>query len=115
MTITVTKKFNLPLWGPVFFTLLSCTHHHYQITDGDHVKLYLEIPDVSEVLFCTSLDSFRCRSLKKSQNNVYWVRVPVQEEFVYFYRVDGKVVVPDCEEKITDDFGAENCFFSSDL
>lgn len=92
-------------------TLTACAPVHYTRVQGNLVSLYLTREDAVEVLLFSSANGYRPLLASKIENDTWAVSVDYQDEFEYFYKVDGKVVVPDCELKVNDDFGSQNCVF----
>ena len=91
----------------------GCGAHYYRI-DGNEMILILSTPEAKSVVLACSLDGFKPRSAKKVTG--HWeVRLPANEVFRYYYRVDGDLFLPDCPMKENDDFGSENCIFDPRL
>lgn len=97
------------LFAAIF--ILGCTPVHYIQKENRSVKLFLQIPDARDVQLAASLDSFKLRKARQSGSSTWVVEVPAEKEFTYFYIVDGKIYVPDCQLAETDDFGGKNCIF----
>ena len=91
----------------------GCISHYYKI-DADRVNLYLRMPGAKIVYFSASLDQFAPSPAKKLEAGIWEVSVPADQEFTYFYNVDGTIYLPECRLKQKDDFGAENCVFAPD-
>ena len=89
---------------------VGCSTHHYRIY-ADRVNLYLRIPGAKSVYFASSLDRFKLHRVQKNADGIWEIVVSSVREFSYFYTIDGKVYLPNCELKEKDDFGAENCIF----
>lgn len=100
----------LTLMTAAFLWIMSCTGHVYKVPD-EKVTLHLELPNVQQVYFASSLDDYRLQKANKMKSNRWEIAVPAHTEFRYFFLVDGSVYLPDCEYKETDDFGSENCIF----
>ena len=88
----------------------GCASHYYRLK-ADSVTLYLRAPGARVVTLATSLDEFALHRAQKIDADTWEVSMPATREFSYFYTVDGKVYLPDCKLKETDDFGADNCIF----
>lgn len=95
------------------FLFWGCSTHRYKISEG-FVSFYLTHKDAKNVEFLCSIDDFRNHPATKTSAGTWEVRVPFNKEFVYFYKIDGKVFVPECELREKDDFGFENCLFNYD-
>jgi hypothetical protein len=63
------------------------------------------------VLFAASTDGFQLHPTKKNRGGVWTINNVADREFHYFYIVDGRVYVPDCQYRERDDFGATNCIY----
>jgi hypothetical protein len=103
--------------GRLFFLLalilVSCGGHRHRV-DGDDLFLVLIKPDAARVVLYCSLDGFKARSAVNA-SGVWEVKLPADESFSYFYRVDDRHFLPDCPLKEKDDFGSENCIFDPGL
>ena len=93
----------------------SCAPKHYVDIQGDTLLFYFSDSKAEEVLFASSPDNFQYHTAHRSDDSLWVVSVPVRESFRYFYRVDGVIITPDCQQKEYDDFGAKNCLYSSDM
>lgn len=104
----------------VFFVVVlgitsSCTKTHYYAADDQSLSLFYHDSEAKEVLLAASYDRFAMHPAVKTENNVWRVTVPTREEFTYFYIVDGRTTLPDCQVKVQDDFDGQNCLFMQDL
>lgn len=101
----------------IFLALLitACSPQHSIQVHDQSITLYYQNNDAKEVLFASSIDQFRFHRASKVAGGVWEVIVPREEEFSYFYLVDKILLLPDCQSKILDDFGAKNCLFASDM
>lgn len=101
----------------LFFSLLTvaCSPKHYTQTRENSVSLFYEHSNVNEVIFASSIDQYKPHPAKIVKDNVWEVTVPIEEEFSYFFIVDGQVTVPDCQLTVMDDFGSKNCLFVSGM
>ena len=91
----------------------ACGVHYYKI-DGDDVVLVLRRPKAKKVVLFSSRDEFK--PFPAADHSGRWVvELPADRAFRYFYRVDGRLYIPDCEMKENDDFGTENCVFDPHL
>lgn len=101
----------------IFLALIitACSPKHYIQVHEQSIALYYQNNDAKEVLFASSNDQFRFHRASKMTDGVWEVIVPREEEFSYFYLVDKILILPDCQSKILDDFGAKNCLFVSDM
>ena len=95
-----------------YLLLLGCSAHSCRIR-GQAAVLLLRQPDAREVLLACSLDGYTLRPARPVPGG-WEVTLPADRPFVYFYRVDGRLLVPDCRLKEQDDFGAQNCIFDPD-
>jgi hypothetical protein len=94
--------------------LTGCAPHHFIDRHSTSVTLYLEAPDAIEVFFVSSIDSFRPQPTQKNSGGTWVINNPANREFHYFYVVDGRVYVPDCQYREKDDFGTTNCIYQLD-
>ncbi len=94
----------------VAILITGCAVHSYYLED-DRVHLRLKDGQAREVLFSSSLEGFGLQGARKTDDTTWEVTVPDKGEFTYFYVVDGKVYLPDCQCREKDDFGAYNCLY----
>lgn len=92
----------------------GCATHYYKM-DADRVNFYLRMPEAKIVQLSTSLDEFSLYRAEQLESGIWAVAVPATREFTYFYKVDGKIYLPDCKLREKDDFGDENCVFMPDM
>ena len=95
--------------------LSGCAEEHHIRSADDHVVLYYKNRDAQEVLFASSIDRFTYHQAQKTDRSTWVIKVQQFPEFSYFYVVDGVVTLPNCDMKIDDDFGGQNCFFISSM
>ena len=69
------------------------------------------MPDARQVYFLSSLDGYKPRKAIRVNNWMWQIDAPDQNEFKYFYKVDGTVYLPNCRLKEQDDFGSQNCIY----
>ncbi len=93
------------------FFLTGCSPSHFIARQASGVTLYLDVPEAGEVLFVSSVDSFQPQPTQKNPGGIWVINALAAREFHYFYIVDGRVYVPDCQYKERDDFGATNCIY----
>lgn len=97
----------------VFVLLAGCSGTSHYLTAGETgVDVFVDLPKAKSVQFASSRDGFRWHAARKDNSGLWWIRVPGRGEFRYFYRVDGKLYVPDCTTREYDDFGRENCIYA---
>lgn len=104
-------QWRLPTVFLGLFLLAGCAPKHYTAIEGDSLVLYFFNREAKEVLFASSTDDFQLHAAKRSSDHLWKVVLPVSQNFRYFYKVDGKLVIPDCQYKESDDFGSQNCVF----
>ena len=96
-----------------FWLLYGCSTHYYR-ADEYGVTLHLREHKTASVILFTSVDGFIPNAAERVGGS--WVnRIPSNREFSYFYKVDGKLMLPDCRFKERDDFGSENCIYMPGL
>ena len=78
---------------------------------SDRLTIQIDLPRAGSVLFASSLDGYRLHEARRSGGGAWEVELPAQREFAYFYKVDGRVYLPDCRLMEADDFGSRNCLF----
>ena len=88
----------------------GCSTHYYRVR-ADGVELVLIDPKAGQVQLATSLDRFAVQPARNLGRGRWVATVTGVDEFRYFYLVDGKVFIPDCPLKETDDFGSQNCIY----
>ena len=84
--------------------------HYYRVEEGT-VSIYLNGSEATLVYFASSLDGYELHKADRIDDDTWEIRVPSDNEFKYFYIVDGVVYVPPCRMTEKDDFGSENCIF----
>lgn len=88
---------------------------HWAVREGSYVRMILRASEARTVQFASSLDGFVAHDAVTQDRRTWEIRLPAREPFRYFYLLDGKVWVPDCPCRESDDFGSENCFYEPDL
>ncbi len=89
----------------------GCGPSHFFTRQAGGLRLYLDLPEASEVLFASSADSFQLHPTTKTRDDLWETRLLADQGFHYFYRVDGSPYVPDCRYSDQDDFGTRNCIY----
>ena len=87
----------------------GCAPRHTVMIVDQSVTLVLQAPDASVVQFASSIDRFKLHPVTKDAQGNWAVAGLGNQEFQYFYLVDGQVLLPDCRYRQADDFGAANC------
>ncbi len=95
----------------VFFMgfLAGCQPRHHVTFQAETVTLHLWLPEAASVQFASSIDSYTLHQAKRDRDGSWSVGSLPNQEFQYFYLVDGKPFIPDCRFRQSDDFGAMNC------
>lgn len=88
----------------------GCATHWVKRQETETI-LYLEASDAGEVVFYSSMNRFVPLRAERGQRGVWQVVLPADEACRYFYRVDGEVVIPSCQQREFDDFGGETCVY----
>ena len=104
----------LPVLLLVLVLLIGCARHFYTVKEGT-VQLYLRTSEAGTVYFASSLDGYELHELTRNEEGMWKTVVLAQQEFRYFYIVDGQIFVPTCRLRERDDFGSENCVYCPDL
>ncbi len=99
-------------WITLFWVLTGCASEHFYTVQSHTVSLVLNGKNAESVLFASSLDGFILHEAVQLDDDTWEIRVPADNEFEYFYVVDGNVYIPPCNMTKTDDFGSENCIYS---
>lgn len=94
----------------LMISLIGCATHYVRQTD-DGLVFYLEEPSAAQVELLASFNGFSPLPAARVNPSIWRVTVPSNDSFSYFYRIDGRIHVPDCELKERDDFGQDNCIF----
>jgi hypothetical protein len=87
-------------------------HRQLTVYDNERVQLHLKAPGARSVQIAASYNAFALQSAQRDSQGNWVVSVPGQQEFHYFFLVDGNVHLPACELTEQDDFGRSNCIFS---
>lgn len=98
----------------IFFFLLAsigCTTHSLKNTGSESIILALHKPFAKNVQFLSSLDGFKVHDAQRDTFGSWKITLPADQNFTYFYRIDGIIYIPDCTFKEFDDFGAKNCLY----
>ena len=95
----------------LLFVLAGCGGGHYYKVEEGTASIYLNAADANSVFFASSLDSYKLHEAYRIDDDTWEVRIPADNEFKYFYIVDGVVYVPACRMTEEDDFGSENCIY----
>jgi len=95
----------------IFLVFAACRGGHYYSVSQGTVSLYLNRSEASLVYFATSLDGYELHEAIRLDDGTWETQVPSDNEFKYFYIVDGVVYVPACTMTEKDDFGSENCIY----
>jgi len=102
----------LSLWSlAAVFLLAGCATHYYRQEAGK-LQVYLKDGKAADVRFASSLDGFTLRRPEKTDSKTWRITLPMTGAFSYFYVIDGKVRLPDCPYRETDDFGSQNCLYT---
>ncbi|KAA0258568.1 hypothetical protein FHQ18_05260 [Deferribacter autotrophicus] len=96
------------------FLFISCASHYVKKKD-DSLLFYLRDDSSKNIELYVDVDGFEKHKAEKIKNDIWVVKIkhPASKEIKYFYKVDGKLYIPDCELKEKDDFGGENCIFKN--
>lgn len=84
---------------------------HFYKLDNDKIHIYLTNSNAEKVLFLSSIDQFQPHEALKDKKDIWEITVPSNKELRYFYIVDGKVFIPDCDQTDMDDLGGRNCIY----
>jgi len=95
----------------VTFCFAGCVTIHYHERQSERVTFYLKAPGVQKVEFLSSLDAYNPHRASKLSGSRWAVTVVPHSEFRYFYILDGRVYLPECELYEKDDFGSLNCVY----
>ncbi len=90
--------------------LSGCARHYYRVDDG-RLEIFLKAPGAETVFFASSLDGYVSHPADRADHTTWIVRMPQDQEFRYFYIIDGAVTVPECTCRENDEFGSENCIY----
>jgi len=88
---------------------VGCTPQHRVVIQKNTVNITLHLHEVDEVAFASSLDQFQMHQAHQGKHGQWYVSGLPNQEFEYFFLVDGNVMVPECRYTVQDDFGAMNC------
>jgi hypothetical protein len=87
----------------------GCASPHQVTVQADTVTLSLRAPQAARVQFASSADRYTLHEASKDRDGIWTFTGLANREFQYFYLVDGKVFLPDCRFRQSDDFGTANC------
>jgi len=100
----------IPLLLISMLVFTGCAGHYYR-KNNDTLSIFLKMPAARHVYFLSALDGYKPRKAIRISGQTWQIDVPAQNEFRYFYKVDGKVYLPNCRMKEQDDFGSRNCIY----
>lgn len=100
------------LFFAALFLVGGCARQHSVKTDGNMLIFHYLDATAKEIILATSQDNFHYHPATKIKGDLWEVGLPLVKEFTYFYIVDGQVRLPDCSDKVLDDFEGKNCFYS---
>ena len=110
--MTIKSKPYLLLSVIALLSLMSgCAKQHTVIVNGKSLVFQYRDDKAKEIILATSLDNFAYHRARRENNDLWIVHVPIQNEFSYFYIVDGQVKLPECPNSVFDDFGGKNCIY----
>ncbi|NNG00087.1 MAG: hypothetical protein HKM93_11955 [Desulfobacteraceae bacterium] len=81
------------------------------VPDNNLAVFSIRAPGATEVDFFCSCDGFEPRPAARGSDLAWSVSVSADRDFSYFFVVDGRVSLPDCSARETDDLGATSCIF----
>ena len=99
-------KYFLPM-----LLLIGCSSPHVVARSGNTVHLALRAPDARTVQVVSSQNGFAPQPALPDRGGWWVTTLPAAREFSYFYLVDGKIHLPDCQNREFDDFGGCNCLY----
>ena len=101
--------------GVLILVLSACSRHFARHDDG-LVRVTIFKPKATAVEFACSLDGYQYHPTTPQWPFRWQAVVPAaQQEFKYFFLVDGEIYLPSCWFKENDDFGSQICIFVPDL
>jgi hypothetical protein len=100
----------IPFFMISMLVFTGCAGHYYR-KNNDTLSIFLKMPAARQVTFLSSLDGYKPRKAVRISGQTWQIDAPAQNEFRYFYKVDGKVYLPNCRMKEQDDFGSRNCIY----
>jgi hypothetical protein len=89
--------------------LQGCAPQHHTIVLVEKVTLFLNAPQAKQVQFASSVDQYVVHEATKNPEGIWVTTELANQEFQYFYLVDGKPFTPECRFRQSDDFGTTNC------
>lgn len=95
--------------GILIGSLQGCAPQHQTIVQAEKVTLFLYAPQARQVQFASSADHYIAHEAIRNPEGNWVVTDMANQEFQYFYLVDGKPFIPECRFRQNDDFGTTNC------
>ena len=89
--------------------LQGCAPQHYTVVQAEKLTAFLHAPQARQVQFASSVDHYVAHDATRNPDGFWVITNLDNQEFQYFYLVDGKPFVPECRFRENDDFGAINC------
>lgn len=88
----------------------GCTRHFLEVREKA-VELYLHAPGAREVALLAAAEAVEDIPAEHLGFGLWRARRAGLREFRYSFRVDGKIELPECPLRESDDFGSWNCVF----
>lgn len=88
----------------------GCARHVLEVREKA-VVLYLYAPGAREVSLLTSAETVEDIPAEHVGFGLWRARRAGLHEFRYSFRVDGRIELPECPLRESDDFGSWNCVF----
>ncbi len=88
----------------------GCTRHVLDVREKD-VVLYLRAPGAREVSLLVAAETVEEIPAEALGFGLWRARRAGLHEFRYSFRVDGRIELPECPLRESDDFGSWNCVF----
>lgn len=86
------------------------TQYSYKIVKNE-LNIFIKKPKTEKVYFLSSLDEFKRHEIFKNDKGLWEVTLPADREFRFFFIADGKVFLPECNQRESDDLGSEDCIY----
>nr|WP_320013059.1 hypothetical protein [uncultured Desulfobulbus sp.] len=93
----------------LFLLIAGCTPKHTVVVEKNTVIITVHMHQVDEVAFASSLDQYRRHLAQQGTHGQWSIGGLPNQEFKYFFIVDGSVMIPECRYTVQDDFGSMSC------
>ena len=78
-------------------------------TPENHIRLTVNAPGARSVDWLSSTNRYKPIPMQPVPSGSWEITVPANQDFEYFFQVDGKILVTNCRWILPDDWGGTQC------